>query len=462
MSFSQGLKFRRFDLQVHTPASKCFFDQHVTPEQIVAEAIQKGLAGIAITDHNTGDWVDKIKEAAKGHPLVIFPGVEIHVPSGQRGIHVLAILDIDKTSKHVTELCGALKIKEVNGELISELGLADVIDTVSNHIHNGLVILAHCTSPKGVLSDMSGLQVSSVFANPHLLAVDVVDSDFTDSEKISKKLRVIDLLDGTNAKFCYRKLAVIQTSDNPHHTEPGKHGLAGIGARYTYFKVDDTPNLESLRLCFVDRDTRIRQPFEYKEQTFPSIKNLSVKGGFLNGVNIPFHEGLNCILGAKGTGKSLLVEFLRFALDQPPTNKEIKEDHDQKLTSRLQRYGEVTVTFVESGKEFTVVRQYNPAAKNPYKSHATVDVSRLFPALFLSQNEIIRVAEDESEQLKFIDRFFDFRSHQLKIEELEKELEELDRDFARGLRAIHENREQKKQIGYFDEQLGKLAEQAMW
>jgi len=131
MSFSQGLRFRKFDLQVHTPASKCFSGAQVTPEQIVGEAIKKGLAGIAITDHNTGEWVDKIKKAAQQQPLVVFPGVEIHVPSGQRGIHVLAILDVDKTTKHVTELCGALRIKEVNGELISELGLTDVIDTVS-------------------------------------------------------------------------------------------------------------------------------------------------------------------------------------------------------------------------------------------------------------------------------------------------------------------------------------------
>lgn len=459
MSFSHGLRFKKFDLQVHTPASKCFFGASISPEQIVGEAIKKGLAGIAITDHNTGDWVDKIKQAARGQPLVVFPGVEIHVPSGQRGIHVLAILDVDKTTKHVTELCGALKIKEVNGELISELGLTDVIDTVSNHIHKGLVILAHCTSPKGVLADMAGLQVSSVFENPRLLAVDVQESDFTDPEKIAKRQRVIDLLDGTNAKFCCRKLAVIQTSDNPHHTEPGKHGIEGIGARYTYFKVDEQVTLESLRLCFVDRDTRIRQPFEYKEQLFPHISSLSVKGGFLNGATIPFHKGLTCILGAKGTGKSLLVEFLRFALDQQPTNSEIKKDHDQKLAARLERYGEVTVTFTETGKEFKVTRQLNPVAKNPYKGSTVIDVARLFPALFLSQNEIIRVAEDEDEQLKFIDRFFDFRSHQLKIAELERDLQELDRDFARGLRAIHENREQKKQTGYFDEQLAKLAEQ---
>lgn len=459
MAFSKGLAFKKFDLQVHTPGSKCFCDTHVTPDQIVAEALKKGLSGIAITDHNTGDWIDKVKEAAKGTPLVVFPGVEIHVPSGQRGIHVLALLDVDRGTKHVTELCGALKIKEVNGELISELGLTDVINTVSNNIHNGLVILAHCTGPKGAISEMAGLQVSSVFENPHLLAVDVGAGDFTDPEKTAKRQRVIDLLDGTNTKFCCRKLAVIQTSDNPHHAMPAKHGLEGIGARFTFFKVDDTVTLESLRLCFVDRDTRIRQPHEYAEHSAPCITSLSVKGGFLDGAQISFHTGLNCILGAKGTGKSLLIEFLRFMLDQPPTNPEIRKDHDQKLETRLQKYGDVTATFVEAGKEFSVTRQYNPTAKNPFKGSTPAEIARFFPVLFLSQNEIIRIAEDENEQLKFIDRFFDFRGHQIKIQDLEKELHELDLEFARGLRANHENREQKKQLAFLDEQLLKLSEQ---
>lgn len=43
-----------------------FLRHHITADQIVAEALKKGLSGIAITDHNTGEWVDKIKEAAKG------------------------------------------------------------------------------------------------------------------------------------------------------------------------------------------------------------------------------------------------------------------------------------------------------------------------------------------------------------------------------------------------------------
>jgi len=36
-------------------------------------------------------------------------------------------------------------------------------------------------------------------------------------------------------------------------------------------------------------------------------------------------------------------------------------------------------------------------------------IANLFKVIFLSQNEIIKIAEDENEQIKFIDSFFDNR-----------------------------------------------------
>ena len=62
-----GLRFCAVDLHVHTPASKCFRGE-VTPEEYVQQAITAGMQAIAIADHNTGDWIDKIKKAALAHP----------------------------------------------------------------------------------------------------------------------------------------------------------------------------------------------------------------------------------------------------------------------------------------------------------------------------------------------------------------------------------------------------------
>jgi ABC-type uncharacterized transport system ATPase subunit len=40
------------------------------------------------------------------------------------------------------------------------------------------------------------------------------------------------------------------------------------------------------------------------------LKSLSVVGGFLDGMNIEFSDGLNCLIGHRGTGKTTVLEFV--------------------------------------------------------------------------------------------------------------------------------------------------------
>ena len=78
-----GLQWRKLDLHVHTPASKDYTGPPITPEEFVAIVLAKGVSAIAITDHNSGAWIDRMAAAAAGTALTIFPGVEISVPGGR-------------------------------------------------------------------------------------------------------------------------------------------------------------------------------------------------------------------------------------------------------------------------------------------------------------------------------------------------------------------------------------------
>lgn len=69
MGKTHGLSFKKFDLHVHTPASHCYTEKTITPTDIVQEALSRGLSGIAITDHNTGESIDLVKEATNGTDL---------------------------------------------------------------------------------------------------------------------------------------------------------------------------------------------------------------------------------------------------------------------------------------------------------------------------------------------------------------------------------------------------------
>ena len=72
------------DLHVHTH----FSDGTFSPEEVVRTAKEKGLAAIAICDHDSVDGVSACIKLA-GRELEIIPGVELTVIKERREIHVL-------------------------------------------------------------------------------------------------------------------------------------------------------------------------------------------------------------------------------------------------------------------------------------------------------------------------------------------------------------------------------------
>ena len=251
-----------------------------------------------------------------------------------------------------------------------------------------------------------------------------------------------------------RKLAVYQASDNPSGTDAGGHGLAGIGRRCAYFKMENI-NLESLRQCFLDPDVRIRQDYEFERFAYPRLASISIENGFFQGETAVFNDGLNSILGGKGTGKSLLVELLRFALNQRPKIPSLRTEHDNKLKHRLGNFGKVTIVYVdETGKEFTITRTLDPNTSG--YDEIEFDPSIVCNALFLSQNEILKVAEEESLQLDFIDRFFPAHHYEDRIDDLKHQIQELDKNLGAGIRAEQEITELEESIATTKLEIEKL------
>ncbi len=74
----------RLDLHVHSRHSP---DSRTTVEAIVMQAMEAGLRGIALTDHNTVRGLAKLAELQKKYPrYLLVPGVEVSAHEG----HVLA------------------------------------------------------------------------------------------------------------------------------------------------------------------------------------------------------------------------------------------------------------------------------------------------------------------------------------------------------------------------------------
>ena len=44
------------------------------------------------------------------------------------------------------------------------------------------------------------------------------------------------------------------------------------------------------------------------------IEQVQIEDGFLGGLHLRFEAGLNVLIGARGTGKTSLIELIRYAL----------------------------------------------------------------------------------------------------------------------------------------------------
>lgn len=73
------------DLHTHSTAS----DGSLTPEGLVALAVERGLRHLALTDHDSTEGVDGALRAAQGTPLEVVPGVEINTDTPGGELHVL-------------------------------------------------------------------------------------------------------------------------------------------------------------------------------------------------------------------------------------------------------------------------------------------------------------------------------------------------------------------------------------
>lgn len=389
---TQGLQFMAFDLHVHTPASRDYKMMDAKPKDIVAAALDAGLDAICITDHNTADWVDKVAEAAAGTDLTVFPGVELSTGSGKSGpIHVVGIWAPGTPRGAIEDVFSPIGLGfQDRGRLdwCSTKSTMDVIEYIADK--HGIPVLAHCDSSHGVAKDMRGQPRIELFRCPRLMAAETINGEVT------------RLLDGTDPNY-RRKLATYEVSD--------AHCPMEIGTRKHYFRVA-SPTLGGLKLCFLDPVKRIWSVEDYENARIahPQIVQLDISKGFFEGQSVGFHSCQSSIIGGQGVGKSLIVEFIRFALHQQSKLDDISKDSVSKLSNRLGLGGRVTLLVrSEAGTSYRITRTFD-GDENPTEVVCTDtgemyrgDVARLFPIIAYSQTETVHISRHPNAQRELID-----------------------------------------------------------
>lgn len=327
----KGSKWYKCDLHLHTTASECFADREVTPEQWVDRAIEQGLHCVAVTDHNTPLGIKAIQDAAKDKPLTIFPGVEITCDSTK--IHLLILFDPSKGEEEVKSFLSKCDIEHsVYGDQLASTNKSVV--QVANIVRdkcNAIVIPAHIDEFSGIFN-LSHQNLIDFYERPDITAVQVVHKAFYDNnvpaDFHSQLVQYYGNTKSTIDVTAWKKpvdlakennISILTFSDNPHKVGDSRHGLWGIGSRFTWIKMDEIPSLEGLRQAFLLPEHRVMNDFDIKDSDpnkQPDIwfKSLKVTGTNLTtkqDLEIDFNPQLNTIIGGRGSGKSSILRFIR-------------------------------------------------------------------------------------------------------------------------------------------------------
>lgn len=352
----KGSKWYKCDLHLHTTSSKCFEDQTVTPKQWVERAINQGLNCVAVTDHNTGASIDEIKEAAKGTSLTVFPGVEITCDASK--VHLLIIFDTTKTTADIRDFLVRANIKAENFGKQEAATISSIFEISELALKDGaLVIPAHIDEYNG-LGSVSVGNLEKLYSEYDINAVQVVHKEFLDQSlqtagNTDLKIKLNDYYNNptpaiedstikewfTTVKYALAaKKAIVTFSDNPHAPKNSKHGLDGIGKRFTWIKMGGAPSLEGLRQAFLLPDFRIKNDFDSPTSPYnlPDlwIKSITISNSTISKDNAPlkidFNPQLTTIIGGRGSGKSSILRFIRGLFNRTSDLSdlnEILEDH---------------------------------------------------------------------------------------------------------------------------------------
>lgn len=410
LKLDSGAQWLKADLHLHTPASRDFEGETDTkPEDIVAIALEKELGVIAITDHHSVAWCDKVRQAAKGSRLVVFPGVEVSTKEG----HILAIFDVNEDATRIEDFLirvGVPREEFGNHQFSIPMDFEGIAKEIENS--GGIAIAAHADGKRGFLTTIqTGLGRRAAYLSNSLWAIESIKADMREKHQ-------------SGQVYPPRHMTCLQFSDSH---DP----LRGMGSRSTFLKMGET-NLSGLKLALLD--PAIRVAFSKDEFSTPEciILGMWVTNGFLNGQVMRFNEGVNCLIGDTGSGKSLSVELIRYALDQQPVVCRIKKEVENLLVNQLGEEGSIHVIIGKGSQRYLVERPWSNTPSNPFVQRIeedssltpieVADMHAFFPVKCFSQGEIIEFARDNRVRLTLTDDLIDVSAELEAIDETKGKL----------------------------------------
>ncbi len=367
-----GSKYYKSDLHVH-------LDPEIKEDEKLKEFCLKffdilnkhEIEIIALTVHREESLellfkaIKLLKELAKNanYNLEIYPSIEL---KDGRNTHFAVIFDNQKRKEDIIRFLGGIEKKPPSQNNIDldkcDQTTQDITSPSSNIRKKIIEYDAICFFPHpftentGIMKTIAGESLEEFVKDPltYLWNLGIPISAEVDEDDKSSKCPYN--FTSTGSRFAtvkiFKKIARIKVSDSHnldklseiYDTCPNCKLYNYCNKGFTYLKLS-SPSVKGLKQIQYDHKTRVRYNLD-NLYGYPYIIGVYIKSEFFEDNYIRFNPELNALIGGRGTGKSLIIDLIRFANNSLPAGDSAYFEifHD-KIRDQLGKIGKVIIFY---------------------------------------------------------------------------------------------------------------------
>lgn len=320
-TFRHGTRWVRADFHLHTRRDKEFescLDENSFVDAFVDCLTRQEIEVAVITNHNKFDLAEyrALRRAAKKREIFLLPGVELSVNDGANGIHALVAFDpaswlapesnwIDdflQAAFHDTNVTDRGSRNARCGWSLNQL-FQKLHDAREKHGRDSFVVLAHVEDRCGFFRELDGGRVRE-FKDRPLFWSNVLGFQKVRTRDDIKKWR--QWLGDTLPAF-------VEGSDPKTVESVGSAHVSSGEQRRSYLYIGDF-TFDAVKLALLNHLQRVAAA--PGAIAHPHVLSVEARGSGPAGVQFVWNinSGMNNLIGIRGSGKSTILELLRYGI----------------------------------------------------------------------------------------------------------------------------------------------------
>jgi DNA repair ATPase RecN len=401
LELPNGARFYRCALQINPFAYLARHSKQTTFKteadynaEIIAACLEAGIEVIGVTDHYRVQDSASLVHLGREAGIFAFTGFEAVTKDG---VHFLCLFGPDKDSM-LERFIGECGVHDINSP--SPIGSLDSLELLDCAKRWGAsCIAAHVASEGGLLKKLSGQTRIHVWTSPLLLACALAGP----IDQAPESLRpILENKDPSHKRA--RPVAVINASDVNNPVDLKRAGGSCL------IKMSDI-SAEALRQAFLDPQSRIRLNSDPQPEPHAEFLAVTWEGGFLSDTSVHLNENLNVLIGGRGTGKSTMIESMRYALGLNPLGEEARKAHEGVVRYVLRAGTKVSIlvrSHKPSQRSYTIERSVPnpPVVKDESGEVLTLSPTDVMPGVeVFGQHEISELTKSREKLTLLLERF---------------------------------------------------------